>query len=81
MEGNIVDITCLGVDLTERKRSEDALKKSEAKYRTMMEAIKDPVYISSEEYRIQYMNKAMIERVGYDTAGEKCYKAFYGHYY
>ena len=65
-------------DITERKRSGEALKKSEAKYRTMIEAIKDPVYISSTDDRIQYMNKAMIERVGYDAIGQKCHVVFHG---
>lgn len=77
-EGNVVDLTCLGVDLTERRHSEDKLRKSEIKYRTMMEAIKDPVYICSEDFIIQYMNQAMIDRVGRDATGELCYQALHG---
>ena len=77
-EGNVVDVTCLGVDLTERKRSEDKLKQSEIKYRTMMEAIKDPVYICSQDFIIQYMNQAMIDRIGHDATGELCYQALHG---
>ena len=50
--GNVVDVTCLGLDLTERKRSENKLKKSEAKYRTIMEAAQDPVYVCSENHKI-----------------------------
>ncbi|NWH05268.1 hybrid sensor histidine kinase/response regulator [Desulfobacter latus] len=72
-------------DITERKkvehalqRSEKELKKSETKYRTMMEAIKDPVYICSEDYKIQYMNQAMIDRIGYDATGKVCYEALHG---
>ena len=77
-EGNVVDVTCLGVDLTERRRSEDKLRKSEIKYRTMMEAIKDPIYICSEDFIIQYMNQAMIDRIGRDATGELCYQALHG---
>jgi PAS domain S-box-containing protein len=76
--GNVADVTCLGVDLTERRRSEEALRKSEAKYRTMMEAIKDPVYICSEDYRVQYMNQAMIRRIGKDGTGGFCFEALHG---
>ncbi len=65
------------VDISDRKRAEASLKRSESKYRTMMEAIKDPVYICSEDYRVQYMNQAMIERIGKDGAGEFCYKALH----
>ncbi len=77
-EGYVVDVTCLGVDLTERRRSEDKLKKSEIKYRTMMEAIKDPVYICSDDFIIQYMNQAMIDRIGHDATGELCYQSLHG---
>ena len=77
-QGGVVDVTCLGVDLTERRRAADKLKVSETKYRTMMEAIKDPVYICSEDLRIQYMNQAMLGRVGHDAVGEFCYTALHG---
>lgn len=78
VHGNVIDVTCLGVDLTERQRSEQALKKSEEKYRSMMESMKDAVYICSPEFRIEYMNPTMIDRVGTDATGELCYKAIYG---
>jgi len=71
---------CLSVirDITERKQAEIALKKSEEKYRSMMEAMKDAVYICSPEFkRIEYMNPAMITRVGRDLTGEFCHKAIY----
>ncbi len=43
----------------------------------MMEAMKDPVYICSSDYRIEYMNPAMIKRTGNDAAGELCFKTLY----
>ena len=71
-------ITFTALDITTIKHSEEALRQSEAKYRTMMEAIKDPVYICSQDHRIQYLNPAMIERVGYNAQGEFCFKALHG---
>ncbi|NVL93637.1 MAG: PAS domain-containing sensor histidine kinase, partial [Desulfobacterales bacterium] len=38
------------------KQSEEALRESEEKYRSMMEGMKDPVYICSPDYRVTYMN-------------------------
>lgn len=70
-------VTFTVLDITNMKMTEVALKKSELKYRAMMETIKDPVYISSEDYRIQYMNRAMIERIGRDGTGEFCYSALH----
>ena len=64
-------------DITDRKRAEEALRESEEKYRSMMEAMKDPVYICSPDYRVEYMNPAMIKRTGHDATGELCFKALH----
>jgi PAS domain S-box-containing protein len=64
--------------MEERKRAEGALKESEEKYRSMMEAMHDPVYICSPDYRVTYMNPAMIERTGRNAIGEACYKLVHG---
>ncbi len=69
-EGNLSNITG-------RKQAEEALRQSEKKYRSMMEAMKDPIYICSPDYRIEYMNPAMIKRIGRDATGEYCYKALH----
>jgi PAS domain S-box-containing protein len=42
-QGKIVDVTCLGIDLTERRRAENELKKSEEKYRLLVENQSDMV--------------------------------------
>lgn len=55
------------------KQSEEALRESEEKYRSMMEGMKHPVYICSPDYRVTYMNPAMIQRTGADLTGEPCY--------
>ncbi len=56
------------------KKSEEALRESEERYRSMMEGMQDPVYICGHDYRVTYMNPAMIERVGSDMTGQPCYK-------
>ncbi|MFH0725826.1 MAG: ATP-binding protein, partial [Pseudomonadota bacterium] len=66
------------VDITERKRAEEALKESEEKYRSMMEAMEDAVYIGSPDFRVEYQNLAMTKRIGRDATGEPCYKAVHG---
>ena len=78
MENLNAGVTFTALDITLMKNAQAALKSSEVKYRTMMETINDFVYISSDDYRIQYMNKAMSDRVGYDAIGDLCYKALHG---
>jgi PAS domain S-box-containing protein len=53
----------------------EALRESEEKYRSMMEAMNDPVYICSPDFRVEYMNPVMVERTGRDAKGEPCHKA------
>jgi PAS domain S-box-containing protein len=59
------------------KQSEEALRENEEKYRSMMEGMKDPVYICSPDYRVTYMNPAMIRRIGADLTEEPCYKVIH----
>ena len=77
IKGEQCVITSLN-DITERKRSEEALKESEEKYRSMMESMVEAAYICSSGFRIDYMNSAMIKRTGYNATGELCYKAMHG---
>lgn len=60
-------------DVSEQIRAQEDRRKSEAKYEKMMKAIKDPVYICSQQFKIEYMNPSMIDRVGYDATGELCH--------
>ena len=63
--------------LIEQKQAENALRESEKKYRSMMESMKNASYICSSELKIEYMNPAMINRVGTDATGEICHKSIY----
>jgi PAS domain S-box-containing protein len=68
----------LQTDINERKQVERNLRESEEKYRSMMEAMDDAVYICSDDFRITYMNPAMLKRVGYNAVGERCSKVLHG---
>ncbi|MDO9565764.1 MAG: ATP-binding protein [Candidatus Desulfaltia sp.] len=65
-------------DMIVIRDTDKALKKSESKYRSMMESMTDPVYICSPDFKVEYMNPAMINRVGRDAVDEPCYSAIHG---
>ena len=66
------------VDITQRNQAQEALRDSEEKYRSMMEAMDDAAYICSSDFHIEYMNPAMINMIGRDATGETCHGAVYG---
>lgn len=64
-------------DITRQKEPEEDLRDSETKYQAMMETLRDPVHICNQDFLIEYMNPAMIERIGRDATGELCYEALH----
>ena len=63
--------------VAERTQAEQALARSEARYRAMIEAFDGFIYICSPDYRIEFMNDKMKERTGYDATGNTCYEALH----
>ena len=56
--GNILDIT-------ERKRAEEALRESEKRYRTVLEASPDPVVVYDMEGKVTFTNPAFTKVFGW----------------
>jgi PAS domain S-box-containing protein len=59
-------------DITEQKESEKALRDSQSKYSAIVDGFEGYIYIYSENYDIEFMNKLLIKRIGYDAVGQKC---------
>ena len=53
-EGNVSDVTCLGVDLTERKRAEEALKES----KMFLDNMSDIAYMADDQGNVTWVNSA-----------------------
>jgi two-component system, sporulation sensor kinase E len=64
-------------DITERKEAEKALQDSRAKYSAIVKGFDGFIYIYSEDHDIEFMNERLIERIGYNAIGQKCYKAIH----
>ena len=76
-DGEISHFDTILVDITDEMLTKEALCESEEKYRSMMEAMNDPVYICSSDFLVAYMNASMIKMIGNDLTGEPCHKALF----
>jgi len=60
----------IGVDITESKKTEEELKKSEEKYRSIFENAMEGIYQSTTEGRFITVNGALSRMAGYDSPEE-----------
>ncbi|NOZ45217.1 MAG: PAS domain-containing sensor histidine kinase [Chlorobi bacterium] len=49
----------------------------ENKYKKILDSFISGIYISTPEYKIEYLNNSMIQEIGYDATGSSCYEAIY----
>jgi PAS domain S-box-containing protein len=63
-------------EITPHKYSKLALDSANEIFRWLSNIVEDGIYIVSEDYRIQFMNKTLIDLVG-DHVGEVCYEALF----
>ena len=64
-DGKLVEILCIGNDITERKRAEERLAESEVKYRTLVEGMSEAVMQVDKDDRVQFVNPQFCQMIGY----------------
>jgi two-component system, sensor histidine kinase and response regulator len=69
-EGKITGIVGISRDITERKRVEEALAASEAKFRSLFQHVGDGVFQSTPAGRLLAVNPAFVKMLGYDSEDE-----------
>ncbi|MBU8893111.1 MAG: PAS domain-containing protein [Bacteroidales bacterium] len=76
-KGEIIYYEGVILDITDRKGGEQSLMDNKILQDKILNTFYNSVYLSSSDYEIQYLNPAMIKKIGYNAVGEKCYKAIY----
>lgn len=63
---NIVDVTCLGIDLTETRRTEEELRQSEERQRSMLQTAMDGFWLTDPKGRLLEVNETYSQMSGYN---------------
>jgi len=66
------------VDVTARKRAEEALKASEGKLNAMLQSISDHMSMMDKDLNILWANDMAKRMFGNDIVGKKCYEVYHG---
>jgi PAS domain S-box-containing protein len=68
--GELVSILSLALDVTERTRAEQALKESEARYRTLIETSPDAISVTDLDGKLLFCNRQVATLHGYESDAE-----------
>jgi len=63
--GNIIAVSEMSIDITDRKRAEEALRESEEKYRELLNGMNDTAWVIDFDCNIIDVNDAAVEVMGY----------------
>ncbi len=63
-DGRISDVTCLGIDLTERKKAEEEVRESEEKFRLITENSSDIIWHIDSDFVFTYVSRASQQMLG-----------------
>jgi len=63
--GNIIAVSEMSIDITDRKRAEEALKQSEKRFRELSELLPEVVFETDSTGLLTLVNQAAFERFGY----------------
>lgn len=76
--GRLEHVVHVATDVTGKRRIERWLRESDLRHRAIIDAFDGHIYVCSPDYRVEFMNRRLIERAGYDGTGGLCYKVLQG---
>jgi PAS domain S-box-containing protein len=66
------------IDITRIKQTEAILQDKEAQLRAILDSFDGLIYVSSADFRLEYINPGYRNLLGRDATGERCYRALHG---
>lgn len=66
-QGYAVDVTCLGVDVTERRRAEQFLRESEERHRRLVDTSNEGILSMNSDHVTTFANSALACMLGFDV--------------
>jgi hypothetical protein len=66
-QGKVLNVMAIASDITERKRTENALKESEEKFRSILENSADAIFITDTQGKYIYTNKEVTRMLGFTS--------------
>jgi len=77
--GRVVEVIGNFMDITDRKRAEEALLKEHEQFLSVLDAVEHPIYVADPDtYEVLFVNRALRELLGKDPVGGRCYREFQG---
>lgn len=78
-DGDIIGFFAIDKDITERKKAEEALRKSHERLLKILDGIDADIYVADmETYEILFLNRHMCASFGEDLVGKICWEVFRG---
>ncbi|HEX5392237.1 MAG TPA: PAS domain S-box protein [Rhodocyclaceae bacterium] len=64
-DGHVIGLTCIVSDISERKRDEEALRESEARYRRIVDTATEGIWMLDRNFVTIFVNNCMAGMLGY----------------